>query len=169
MKQQVTFEYEGNSYTVEVERRGDTLVIESDGHSYEVTLSGAVRPRPTLAAAGAAASATGGAQPSTVAAASGTPPAAAPAPAPAAAPAASAGPAAGSAAPGDVVAPMTGTIREIRTSVGAAVTEGQVLFVMEAMKMDLEVPVAVAGTVSEIAVAAGDSVVEAQLLARVSG
>ena len=48
-------------------------------------------------------------------------------------------------------------------------TEGQVLFVMEAMKMDLEVPVAVAGTVSEIAVAAGDSVVEAQLLARVSG
>ena len=166
MKQQVTFEYEGNSYTVEVERRGDTLVIESEGHSYEVTLSGAVRPRPTLATAGAAASATGGAQPST---ASGTPPAAAPAPAPAAAPAASAGPAAGSAAPGDVVAPMTGTIREIRTSVGAAVTEGQVLFVMEAMKMDLEVPVAVAGTVSEIAVAAGDSVVEAQLLARVSG
>ena len=166
MKQQVTFEYEGNSYTVEVERRGDNLVIESEGHSYEVTLSGAVRPRPTLATAGAAASTTGGAQPSTVAAASGTPPAAAPAPAPAAA---SAGPAAGSAAPGDVVAPMTGTIREIRTSVGAAVTEGQVLFVMEAMKMDLEVPVAVAGTVSEIAVAAGDSVVEAQLLARVSG
>ena len=161
MKQQVTFEYEGYSYTVEVERRGDTLVIASEGHSYEVTLSGAVRPRPTLATAGAAASATGGAQPSTVAAASGTPAAAAPA--------ASAGPAAGSAAPGDVVAPMTGTIREIRTSVGAAVTEGQVLFVMEAMKMDLEVPVAVAGTVSEIAVAAGDSVVEAQLLARVSG
>ncbi|MDE0223211.1 MAG: acetyl-CoA carboxylase biotin carboxyl carrier protein subunit, partial [Spirochaetaceae bacterium] len=78
-------------------------------------------------------------------------------------------PAAGSAAPGDVVAPMTGTIREVRTSVGAAVTEGQVLFVMEAMKMDLEVPVAVAGTVSEIAVSAGDSVVEAQILARVSG
>ena len=76
---------------------------------------------------------------------------------------------AGGAAPGDVVAPMTGTLREIRTSVGASVTEGQVLFVMEAMKMDLEIPVAIAGTVSEIAVTAGDSVVEAQILARVAG
>ncbi|MDE0449498.1 MAG: acetyl-CoA carboxylase biotin carboxyl carrier protein subunit, partial [Spirochaetaceae bacterium] len=97
------------------------------------------------------------------AAASAAAPASSPAPVPAPAPAA------GSAAPGDVVAPMTGTIREVRTSVGAGVTEGQVLFVMEAMKMDLEVPVAVAGTVSEIAVSAGDSVVEAQILARVSG
>ena len=155
MKQQVTFEYEGTSYTVEVERRGDTLVIESEGQSYEVTLSGAVRPRATSALSAAPAP-PGGASP---------PAAAAPAPSPAPAAAAPAG----GAAPGDVVAPMTGTIREIRTSVGAAVTEGQVLFVMEAMKMDLEVPVAVAGTVSEVAVAAGDSVVEAQLLARVSG
>ena len=154
MKQQLTFEYEGRSYTVEVEQSGDTLVIESEGQRYEVTLSGAVRPRPAPAPAAAAA-------PSPAAA----PPAAAPA---TAAPAAAPTPA-GGAAPGDVVAPMTGTIREIRTSVGATVTEGQVLFVMEAMKMDLEVPVAIAGTVSEIAVAAGDSVVEAQLLARVSG
>ena len=30
MKQQVAFEYEGRSYTVEVERSGDTLVIESE-------------------------------------------------------------------------------------------------------------------------------------------
>ena len=43
------------------------------------------------------------------------------------------------------------------------------LFVMEAMKMDLEIPVTIAGTVSEIAVTAGASVVEAQILARVTG
>jgi biotin carboxyl carrier protein len=159
VKQQVTFEYQGESYTVEVERRGDTLVIESDGQSYEVTLTGAVRPRAMPAAAGAPAPSAGAAPPVAPApATSAAPPPAVPASAPAA----------GSAAPGDVVAPMTGTIREIRTSAGAAVTEGQVLFVMEAMKMDLEVPVAIAGTVSEIAVAAGDSVVEAQILARVS-
>ena len=162
MKQQVSFEYEGQSYTVDVERRGDTLVIESEGQSYEVTLTGAVRPRATPAAVGAPAPSAGTAPPAAPAPVSAAPPAAAPVSAPAAAPAA------GSAAPGDVVAPMTGTIREIRTSVGAAVTEGQVLFVMEAMKMDLEVPVAIAGTVSEIAVAAGDSVVEAQMLARVA-
>ena len=158
MKQQVTFEYDGRSYAVEVERRGDTLVIESDGHSYEVTLTGSVRPRAAPAAVPEETPSAGAASPAATA------PPAAPGPAPAAA-----APAAGRAAPGDVVAPMTGTIREVRTSVGAAVTEGQVLFVMEAMKMDLEVPVAVAGTVSEIAVSAGDSVVEAQILARVSG
>ena len=154
MKQQVGFEYEGRSYTVEVERSGDTLVIESEGQRYEVTLSGAVRPRSGPSPAPAAEQA----------------PVAAAAPAAASSPASSpptAVPAAG-AAPGDVVAPMTGTLREIRTSVGTSVTEGQVLFVMEAMKMDLEVPVTIAGTVSEIAVAAGESVVEAQILARVT-
>ena len=159
MKQQVAFEYEGRPYTVEVERNGDTLVIESEGQRYEVKLSSAVRPRSGSGPAPAAAA---------------TPPVSAPSAVvpPPASPAATAAPAvprpAGGAAPGDVVAPMTGTIREIRTSVGASVTEGQVLFVMEAMKMDLEVPVTIAGTVSEIAVAAGDSVVEAQILARVT-
>ena len=144
MKQQVSFEYEGRAYTVAVERRGDTLTIESDGQRYEVTLTGSAPPAPAPA------------------------PVAPPAPAPATAPASPAPTPAGGAGPGDVVAPMTGTIREVRTQVGAAVVEGQVLFIMEAMKMDLEVPVVVAGSITEIAVQAGDSVVEAQLLARVA-
>ena len=70
---------------------------------------------------------------------------------------------------GAVVAPMTGTIREVRAEVGAAVIEGDLLFVMEAMKMDIEIPVTSAGRVAEIAVQAGDSVTEAQLLARIDG
>ena len=147
MKQQVSFEYEGRAYTVAVERRGDTLTIESEGQRYEVTLTG------------------GAGQPAGPPAPA---PVAPPAPAPATAPASPAPTPAGGAGPGDVVAPMTGTIREVRTQVGAAVVEGQVLFIMEAMKMDLEVPVAVAGSITEIAVQAGDSVVEAQLLARVA-
>ena len=155
MKQQVSFEYEGRAYTVDVERSGDTLAIESEGQRYEVTLTGSA----ATAAAAAARQPVAPAAPAPAA-----PAAAAPAATPPAAP-----PPAGAAAPGDVVAPMTGTIREVRAQVGAAVVEGQVLFIMEAMKMDLEVPVAVAGSVTEIAVQAGDSVVEAQLLARVSG
>lgn len=147
MKQQVSFAYEGRAYTVAVERRGDTLTIESEGQRYEVTLT-------DRAGAGQPA---GPAAPAPVA-----PPAPGPAPAP------PAPTPAGSAGPGAVVAPMTGTIREVRTQVGAAVVEGQVLFIMEAMKMDLEVPVAVAGSITEVAVQAGDSVVEAQLLARVA-
>ena len=150
MKQQVSFEYEGRAYTVAVERRGDTLTIESEGQRYEVTLTGS---------AGGAGQPAGPPAPA---------PVAPPAPAPATAPASPAPTPAGGAGPGDVVAPMTGTIREVRTQVGAAVVEGQVLFIMEAMKMDLEVPVAVAGSITEIAVQAGDSVVEAQLLARVA-
>ena len=150
MKQQVSFEYEGRAYTVAVERRGDTLTIESDGQRYEVTLTGS---------AGGAGQPAGPPAPA---------PVAPPAPAPVAAPASPAPTPAGGAGPGDVVAPMTGTIREVRTQAGAAVVEGQVLFIMEAMKMDLEVPVAVAGSITEVAVQAGDSVVEAQLLARVA-
>lgn len=157
MKQQVSFEYEGNAYAAAVERRGDLLIIDCGGQRYEVTLTGGAGPAPAVAS-----SAGGAPQPASPAA-----PAPAPRPAPAApAPAAPAPP--GAAAPGDVVAPMTGTIREVRAAVGAAVTEGQVLFIMEAMKMDLEVPVAVAGSITEVAVQAGDSVVEAQLLARVA-
>ena len=152
MKQQVSFEYEGRAYTVAVERRGDTLTIESDGQRYEVTLTGSAR---------------GAGQPADPPAPAPAP-VAPPAPAPVAAPAAPAPTPAGGAGPGDVVAPMTGTIREVRTQAGAAVVEGQVLFIMEAMKMDLEVPVAVAGSITEVAVQAGDSVVEAQLLARVA-
>ena len=161
MKQQVSFEYEGRAYTVDVERSGDTLAIESEGQRYEVTLTGSAA---TAAAAATSAGAAARQPVAPAAPAPAAPAAAAPAATPPAAP-----PPAGAAAPGEVVAPMTGTIREVRAEVGAAVVEGQVLFIMEAMKMDLEVPVAVAGSVTEIAVQAGDSVVEAQLLARVSG
>lgn len=160
MKQQVSFEYEGTAYTAAVERRGDLLIIECEGQRYEVTLTGGAGAAPAAAPSGG-----GAPQPA---------PPAAPAPRPAPAASAPVAPAplapapSGAAAPGDVVAPMTGTIREVRAAVGAAVTEGQVLFIMEAMKMDLEVPVAVAGSITEVAVQAGDSVVEAQLLARVA-
>ncbi len=83
-------------------------------------------------------------------------PAAAPkaAPAPAAAPAAPAG-AAGAVA---VTAPMPGKILGVKASVGQAVKRGQVLLILEAMKMENEIVAPQDGTVATINVATGDSV-----------
>ena len=83
-------------------------------------------------------------------------PAAAPkaAPAPAAAPAAPAG-AAGAVA---VTAPMPGKILGVKASAGQAVKRGQVLLILEAMKMENEIVAPQDGTVASINVAVGDSV-----------
>jgi pyruvate dehydrogenase E2 component (dihydrolipoamide acetyltransferase) len=49
-------------------------------------------------------------------------------------------------------------ISEIQAQVGAAVTEGQTLFVVETDKTQVEVPAPFAGTVVEIKIAVGDDV-----------
>jgi len=89
-----------------------------------------------------------------VAAPKAAPKAAAPAPAPAAAPAAPAG-AAGSVV---VAAPMPGKILGVKASAGQAVKKGQVLLVLEAMKMENEIVAPQDGTVATINVNVGDSV-----------
>ena len=83
-------------------------------------------------------------------------PAAAPkaAPAPAAAPAAPAG-AAGAVA---VTAPMPGKILGVKASAGQAVKRGQVLLILEAMKMENEIVAPQDGTVASINVNKGDTV-----------
>ena len=81
-------------------------------------------------------------------------PAAAPKAAPAAAPAAPAG-AAGAVAD---TAPMPGKILGVKASAGQAVKRGQVLLILEAMKMENEIVAPQDGTVATINVAVGDSV-----------
>lgn len=49
-------------------------------------------------------------------------------------------------------------ISEIQAQVGAVVTEGQTLFVVETDKTQVEVPAPFAGTVVEIKIAVGDDV-----------
>ncbi len=67
--------------------------------------------------------------------------------------------AAGRAAEGEVVtAEMQGTILDIEVSEGDDVAPGDVLLVLEAMKMENDIVSEYAGTVSEIAVSEGDSV-----------
>ena len=83
-------------------------------------------------------------------------PKAAPKAAPAAAPKAAPAPAAaGSVA---VTAPMPGKILGVKASAGQAVKRGQVLLILEAMKMENEIVAPQDGTVASINVAVGDSV-----------
>ena len=87
------------------------------------------------------------------------PVAAAPAPAPAPAPAAATAPAAAAPAGATTVeAPMPGKILNIKVSEGQAVKFGEVVVIMEAMKMETEIVAPADGTVSKILVKAGDSV-----------
>ena len=94
------------------------------------------------------------------------PVAAAPVAAPAPAPAAPA-PAAKSAGAGSikVASPMPGKILDVKAKVGDAVKKGQVILILEAMKMENEVVAPQDGTIASINVAAGDSVEAGAVLA----
>lgn len=96
-------------------------------------------------------------------------PAAAPvaaAPAPAAAPAApAAAPAAGGSGSVKVSAPMPGKILSVKASAGQSVSKGDVIFVLEAMKMENEIVAPESGTIASIDASEGDSVEAGAVLA----
>ncbi len=98
-----------------------------------------------------------------------TPAAPAPAPAPQAAPAPAAAPAAPTAQGSvKIESPMPGTILDIKVSAGTSVTSGQVLCVLEAMKMENDIVAPQDGTVASINVNKGDSVEAGQLIITLS-
>ncbi len=106
-------------------------------------------------------------------------PVAAPAAAPAASPAPSAAPAAapveeavspavtagGTKGRLSVESPMPGKILSVKTSVGQAVKRGDVILILEAMKMENEIVAPEDGVIASIDVSSGDSVESGTLLA----
>jgi acetyl-CoA/propionyl-CoA/long-chain acyl-CoA carboxylase, biotin carboxylase, biotin carboxyl carrier protein len=76
---------------------------------------------------------------------------------------------AGSGAGGDaVVSPMQGTVLSVAVSEGESVDVGQVICIVEAMKMENEVRAHRAGTVTDLAVEAGQSVTTGQVICSIT-
>lgn len=135
-------------YQVKVDGKVFEVEVEKVGGGYASLTPGSLTAAPAAPAAPA-------------------PQAAAPAPAPAApaAPApAPAAPAAGGA--GDVVAPMPGTVLKVNVNNGDTVASGDVILILEAMKMENEIVAPCAGTVT-LNVKAGETVDTDAVLASV--
>jgi len=64
-----------------------------------------------------------------------------------------------------LTAPMPGTVQRVMVSAGQAVSRGDVLLVLEAMKMEHEVSAPGDGTVIDLQVAEGDRVSSGAVLA----
>ena len=124
-----------------------------DMKSYTITVNGTVYDVTVEEKAGGAAAPAAPAQ------------AAAPAPAPAQAPAPKAPAASGSAGSVEVTAPMPGKILAVKADVGQSVKKGDVILLLEAMKMENEVVAPQDGTIASINVNSGDMVEAGNVLA----
>ncbi len=75
----------------------------------------------------------------------------------------------GSGAPDAVVSPMQGTVLNVRVADGDEVVAGDVLCIVEAMKMENEIAAHRTGVVTKLSVAAGESVALGQIICVVEG
>lgn len=130
----------GNAYEVAVkDMNGNRVEVEVNGNVYNVELADTPKPKAPVINRPAVANA--------------------PVSAPASVAASTPRPAAGGAA-GAVRSPLPGVVLSVNTTVGASVKRGDVLLVLEAMKMENNIMADKDGTVSSILVNKGDSVLE---------
>ena len=69
----------------------------------------------------------------------------------------------------EVESEVTGNVWKVQVAVGAAVAAGDVLMILESMKMEIPVEAPVAGTLCELLVAEAQAVDEDQVLAIIEG
>lgn len=61
-------------------------------------------------------------------------------------------------------APVTGAVWKVECAVGDQLEQGQVIMIIESMKMEIPIEAEEAGTILELKVAEGDSVEEDQVV-----
>ena len=143
------YKVQGVDYDVEIEEvEGNVAKVIVNGVHFDVELKQPINPASTLKKVRVEA-------PKPVAR-----PAAPVSPAPAAAPAAPA--AAGTGSP--IKAPLPGTVIELKVNVGDTVKQGDVVLVLEAMKMQNNIESEYNGTVTSITVKQGETVMEGAVL-----
>jgi biotin carboxyl carrier protein len=132
-------EVDGKSYDVDVEGEGPSYTVIVDGVSYEASIQEESRKRETEPHLQEPVVV---ASPSTVMSKT--------------------------ASPGSVPSPMPGTILKIHAAVGKKVSAGDLLFTLEAMKMENQIPSPLSGLVKKIPVKEGQTVNTGDILAVIS-
>jgi len=142
------YKVQGVDYDVEIEEvEGNVAKVNVNGIRFDVELKQPINPTSSLKKVHIEA----------------PKPVARPA-APAAAPAAAAPKPAATGAGSPIKAPLPGTITELKVNVGDKVSQGDVVLVLEAMKMQNNIESEYSGTVSSIAVKQGETVMEGAVL-----
>ncbi|MDR0829693.1 MAG: acetyl-CoA carboxylase biotin carboxyl carrier protein subunit [Prevotellaceae bacterium] len=141
-----SFEINGGNYEVNViSNEGGFAQVEVNGTPYNVKINGIEGSVPVAAAPVA--------QPA---------PVAAPAPAPVAAPAQPAAPVGKGSK--SIKAPLPGSVLKVNIEAGTSFKEGDVLCVMESMKMENNITAENSGTVTKVCAPAGTAVLQDEVL-----
>ena len=69
---------------------------------------------------------------------------------------------------GSINAPMPGTINDVRVKAGDSVKKGQILLILEAMKMENEIMASCDGTISQVNISKGASVSSGDVLVTIA-